>query len=134
MRNWRASLGFIALLTVGAALLLPVPTHLPVLRIAAQAQGAPKHASELYRGMISVEDKHVPLPHGDWHLAGRAAIASDTGRSVVSVALVRLHAADVDAAVLIQTNARELCGVVGRGDRLRSYRPVFRTHPLRLGS
>ena len=43
MRNWRASLGFIALVTVGAALLLPVPSHLPVIRIAAQAQGAPKH-------------------------------------------------------------------------------------------
>jgi uncharacterized membrane protein len=107
MRNWRASLGFIALVTVGAALLLPVPSRLPVLRIAAQAQGAPKHASEQYRGMINVEDKHVPLPQGDWQLAGRAANAADAGHRVVSVALVRLHGADVDAAVLIQTNARD---------------------------
>ena len=107
MRNWRASLGFIALVTVGAALLLPVPSRLPVLRIAAQAQGAPKHASEQYRGMINVEDKHVPLPQGDWQIAGRAANAADAGHRVVSVALVRLHGADVDAAVLIQTNARD---------------------------
>jgi uncharacterized membrane protein len=114
MWNWRASLGFIALVTVGAALLLPVPSHLPVLRIAAQAHGAPKHASELYRGMISVEDKHVPLPEGDWHLAGRAANASDAGHSVVSVALVRLRGADVNAVALIQTNARDTAASWGR--------------------
>jgi len=31
MRNWRTSLGFIAVVTVGAALLLPFPNHLPVI-------------------------------------------------------------------------------------------------------
>ena len=130
MRNWRASLGFIAVVTVGAALLLPVPNHLPI-RIAAQAQGAPKHASELYRGMASVEDKHVPLPPGDWHLAGRTANAA---HSVASVALLRLHGADVDAAVLIQTNARDTAASWGKATACDRTGPVFRPHPLRLGS
>jgi uncharacterized membrane protein len=102
MRNWRTTLGFVALVAVGTALLLPLPA--PAIRIAAQAQGAPQPVPELFRGMISVEGKEVPLPPGEWHLAGRATTPADAEHRVLSVALVRLRGADVGAAVLIQTN------------------------------
>ena len=103
MWNWRASLGFVALVAVGAALLLPLPGHAPAIRIAAAA-GAPQPAPELFHGLISVEAKEVPLPEGEWHLAGRGVTAEDARHRVLSVALVRLRGAAVDAAVLVQTN------------------------------
>jgi len=104
MRNWRTSLGFVALVAVGLALLLPLPGRAPAVRIAAQAQSAPTPpASDVFRGMISVEDKQVPLPEGDWRVAGRATTTIDA-HDVSSVALVRLRDREVEAAVLIQTN------------------------------
>jgi uncharacterized membrane protein len=110
MLNWRASLGIAALVAVLLALILPVPAQNPAVHLAAPTQGtAPQAAAdpEIFHGMISVEGKQVPLPTGDWHLVGRAVTAADRtapGRSVVSVALVRLNVLAVDAAVLIQTN------------------------------
>ncbi len=110
MRNWRASLGFIALAAVLLALIVPVSGQDPPVRLAAPEYGASPQggpAGELFRGMISVEGKQVPLPTGEWHLAGQAASTAGQGtpqRSVLSVALVRLRGSAVDAAVLIQTN------------------------------
>jgi uncharacterized membrane protein len=112
MLNWRASLGIAALVAVLLALILPVPAQNPAVHLAAPAQGAPPQAasvaaSDLYHGMISVEGKQIPLPPGEWQLAGRAVSAADRatpGRSVVSVALIQLNALAVDSAVLIQTN------------------------------
>jgi uncharacterized membrane protein len=104
MWNWRASLGLIALILVGLALLLPVPGRSPSIHLAAQAQGTSQPNAEMFHGVISVEDKQVPLPEGEWHLAGRAATSADPQRNVLSVALVRLRGMEVDAAVLIQTN------------------------------
>jgi len=95
MGNWRTSLGFVALLAVGLALLLPMPIRM---------SGAAQPAQEVYRGVISVEDKQVPLPAGEWQLGGRATNRVDASHDVVSVALVRLRGMTVDAAVLIQTN------------------------------
>jgi uncharacterized membrane protein len=124
MPNWRASLGLIAVVAVLLAMIMPVPAQDPAVRIAALTQDAPSQApsqaaalpaalpqaaqaGELFRGMISVEGKQVPLPAGDWHLVGRAI--SPTGdeaakRNVVSLVLVRLKGLTVDSAVLIQTN------------------------------
>jgi uncharacterized membrane protein len=113
MPNWRASLGIVALVAVLLALILPVPAQNPTIHLAAPAQVVPAQAapaSELFRGMISVEGKQVPLPVGEWHLAGRALSVADRSapeRSVVSVALVRLNGMTLDAAVLIQTNRLE---------------------------
>src|SRR5689334_11640990 len=102
MLNWRASLGIAALVAVLLALILPVPAQ-----AAPGATPQATAATDLYRGMISVEGKQVPLPPGEWRLVGRAVSAPDRAapaRSVISVALVRLNALAVDGAVLIQTN------------------------------
>lgn len=66
--------------------------------------GAAQPAREVYRGTTSVEGKQVPLPAGEWYLAGRTTIRVDVSHDVASVALVRLRGMAVDAAVLIQTN------------------------------
>jgi uncharacterized membrane protein len=110
MLNWRASLGLIALVAVLLALIMPLPGQEPPVRLAASTQGiAPQKApaDELYHGMINIEGKTVPLPPGEWRLAGRAGAAVvQTGprHAVISIALVRLRGAAVDAAVLVQTN------------------------------
>lgn len=104
MPNWRTTLGFLALVAVGLAVLLPLPGHLPSVRLAPPAQGAPPAAGEPLRGMISVEAKQVPLPEGEWLVAGRATSSADAQHNVRSVALVRLRGNEVDAAVLIQSN------------------------------
>src|SRR5262245_7030850 len=95
MPAWRTSLGFAALLSVGLALALPLPAQIP---------GAAQPAGEAFRNVISIEDKQVPLPPGEWYEAGRATIGTDARQGVTSVALVRLHGTAVDAAVLIQAN------------------------------
>jgi len=99
MRNWRVSLGFFALVVVALALILPLPEGNSSVPQAAPARGAPPQGDTPLRGMIGIEGKQIPLPDGDWLVAGRAS-AGD----VLSVALVRLHGSNVDAAVLIQTN------------------------------
>ena len=109
MRNWRTALGLVAVVTVLLAMIMPVPAQDPAVRIVAPAHDAtPKAAPaiDLFRGVIAVEGKEVPLPVGEWRLAGRAVSAAGEGgpRNVVSVALVRLHDLAVDAAILIQTN------------------------------
>ncbi len=111
MLNWRATLGLVAVVAVLLAMILPVPAQNPAVHIAAAAHAASPPAAtdnDLFRGMIAVEGKEIPLPAGEWRLAGRAvsAAADDGGsqRSIVSVALVRLHGMAVDAAVLVQTN------------------------------
>jgi len=110
MLNWRASLGLIAVAAVLLALIMPLPGQELPERVAGSTPGAAPQkapAGELYRGMISIEGKTVPLPSGEWRLAGRAGAAVvQTGprHAVISVALVRLKGAAVDAAVLIQTN------------------------------
>ena len=116
MWNWRASLGFVALIAVGLALMLPLPGHAPAIHLAAQARGASRPAPDLdrFRDMISVEGKEVPLPPGEWHIAGRAATPADAEQRVMSVALVRLRGADVGAAVLIQTNRMDTDPVWGK--------------------
>ncbi len=103
MLSWRATLGLAAVAAVLLALLLPWPGREPAVRIAPPAQGASQPAAEVFQGMISVEGKQVPLPPGDWQIAGRA-VSTNSSRSVLSVALVHLRGADVDAAVLVQTN------------------------------
>ncbi len=55
------------------------------------------------RGTVSVDGKQIPLPDGDWRLAGRAESAPPGGAdSVGSFSLLRLRGDRVDAAVLIQ--------------------------------
>jgi len=101
MRNWRWYLGFLAVAAVLAGILAPLPNA----RTGALAQA--RTGGDVYRGMVSVEGKQVPLPPGEWQIAGRAVAASGdtTARhAVVSLALVRLRGMAVDAAVLVQTN------------------------------
>ena len=106
MRNWRWYLGFLAL----AAVLIGIFAPLSNRRVGALATGASaqvRSSGDTYHGVISVEGKEVPLPPGEWLLAGRAVTASGeaaTQHAVVSVALVRLHGMAVDEAVLVQTN------------------------------
>ena len=110
MGNWRALLGVIALGAVLIATIAPVPAQDPAVRVSALPTGASSQDArdaDVFRGMFSVEGKEVPLPAGEWHLAGRAVSPTDGSapqRAVLSVALVRLHGSAVDAAVLVQTN------------------------------
>jgi len=100
MRSWRWYLGFLAVAAVLAGMLAPLPDAGSGAR--AQARGG-----DLHRGMVEVEGKQVPLPPGEWQIAGRAVAAAGeatAGHTVVSVALVRLRGVAVDAAVLVQTN------------------------------
>jgi uncharacterized membrane protein len=100
--NWRTSLGFVAVVSVGLALLVPLPEQASSTGIAVPVPSPPPPATDSLRGMVAVEGKTVPLPEGEWRIAGKAVAA--TPRGVVSMALVRLHGVSVDAAVLIQTN------------------------------
>jgi uncharacterized membrane protein len=110
MLSWRAILGVLALGAVLVATIAPVPAQDPAVRVAVPQTAAAPHGTGdagAVRGMISVEGKEIPLPAGEWRLAGRAVSAADASapqRTVVSVALVRLHGVTVDAAVLVQTN------------------------------
>lgn len=105
MGNWRASLGFLALIAVLLAVLLPLPGQGPAIRVGEPARGAPSPSpsAEIFQGMISVEGKQVPLPPGEWRIAGRA-ISGLEPASMLSITLVRLDKRMVDGAVLIQTN------------------------------
>jgi hypothetical protein len=116
MPKWRALLGLLALVAVLLTLILPVPSHAPPVRIAAPAPSAP--AGDLVHGVISVEGKQVPLPSGEWRVAGQAA----SPRSVISVPLVRLNGTAADAAVLIQTN--RLDSDAGWARRPRAAAPI----------
>ena len=120
MLSWRAILGLIALGAVLIATIAPVPAQDPAIRVAAPPLAAPPPSAgdaSVIRGMISVEGKEIPLPAGEWHLAGRAVSAthgSPPQSVVVSVALVRLHGTAVDAAVLVQTNRMDTAAAWGK--------------------
>ncbi len=61
---------------------------------------------ESVRRFLAVEGKQVPLPDGNWIIAGRAPSPGTpiTSPSVVSMVLMRLDGSRVDAAIVIQTN------------------------------
>ena len=123
MGHWRAALGFIALFAVLLALLLPWPAHNPAVQIAQAAQSAPQPLSDTFHDIIRIEGKEVPLPVGNWLLAGRA-ISGNNPLKVLSVALLRLNGEAVDAAILIQTNrldADALWGKAAACDRTDLY-------------
>jgi uncharacterized membrane protein len=64
--------------------------------------------------VIQIEGKQVPLPPGEWRLAGRAIDSTAPLRTVVSLVLVRLNGPRVDAAVLIQTNPLNASALWGK--------------------
>ena len=100
MRNWRWYAGLCAVAAVLIGIVLPLPAHWHGVAGAA----APMHPlADAHGGVFVIEGKQVPLPPGDWQVTGRADSGEKTPR-VLSVALVRLKGAEVDAAVLIQTN------------------------------
>ena len=75
---------------------------------AAVAIAAAPRSDGVVRQVVSVEGKQVPLPDGDWILAG-SGLTAPSGQlpptpSIASVALLRLRQDRVDAAILIQTN------------------------------
>jgi uncharacterized membrane protein len=97
MRNWRWYAGACAVAAVLIGIVLPLPGHAP-------GAATPMHAmSDVHGGVFRIEGKQVPLPPGQWQVAGRAVSGEEPHR-VLSVALVRLNGDKVDAAVLIQTN------------------------------
>ena len=63
---------------------------------------------EIVTRLITLEGKQVPLPDGNWVVAGRGASrpfgTQDGPPAVASVALVRLVGTRITAAVLVQTN------------------------------
>jgi uncharacterized membrane protein len=85
--------GFNVQLFPGVACLLAIG-----LFCAPLASAAPP--GTLYRDVIDVEGKSVPLPPGEWQLTG----SSLSDKKLVSLALLRLRDGAADAAVLIQTN------------------------------
>jgi uncharacterized membrane protein len=54
----------------------------------------------VFREIVAIEGKIVPLPPGEWRVTGRSL----SDRKLVSLSLLRLHGATADAAVLIQVN------------------------------
>ncbi len=60
-------------------------------------------SAQSLRDRLAIEGKQVPLPPGEWRLAGQA---TSTTPSLASVALLRLHGTRVDAAILVQASPR----------------------------
>ena len=100
MRHWRWYAGVCAVAAVLAGIVLPLPARWPGV---AGAAAPVRSATDVHGGVFAVEGKQVPLPPGEWQVTGRA-VSGEAPHSVVSVALVRRNGANVDAAVLIQTN------------------------------
>jgi len=99
MRHWRWYAGICAVAAVLIGIVLPLPAHWPGV-----AGAAPQiRSSDVHGGVFAIEGKQVPLPPGEWRVAGRA-VSGETLHGVLSVAMVRLKGGVVDAAVLIQTN------------------------------
>lgn len=69
-----------------------------------------KPASHTVSNIFAIEGKQVPLPPGEWVVAGEAPTSSPARPAehppVMSVVLFRLAAGRVDAAILFQTNHR----------------------------
>ncbi len=120
MRDLRTIVGLAAVVGVLAFTVMPVPAQDPAVRLAAQGTASAASdgaAADVLQGMITVEGKQVPLPEGEWHIAGRAVTRAEglpVRQAVVSVALVRLHGPAVNAAVLIQTNRLDVEPVWGK--------------------
>ncbi len=98
MRSWRWYVGGLAVAAVLIGIVLPLPAHWPGV---AGAAAPMRTAAIVQGGVFAIDGKQVPLPPGEWLVAGRAV---DAGRAVLSVALVRISGGAVDAAVLMQTN------------------------------
>jgi len=78
---------------------------LPVLAVTCLLACHPVHAAptEIVRDRLVLEGKQIPLPPGEWRIVSRTTTATPP---LSSVALMRLRAETVDAAILVQASPR----------------------------
>ncbi|GEM_PF-1311248 len=77
-----------------------------VIGVARAQQPETTGRDESITRFLAIEGKQVPLPDGNWIIAGRPPSPDPpaTPPSIVSVVLMRLDGSRVDAAIVIQTN------------------------------